>query len=163
MGQRTSTAFPHAQTQEQCSLQDSTCFFRAGTGEPGESHMHPRSRPARGGREGSWRSHRKVRSGRCGGRWVPGERRGSCRTLQHTSKSAKQKGKRRSYFKTTSSFTEKSLKEKAVPTRVMLAQCSRDVLRSRRKRAQPCPASNPQKPAMQVRLLWDEPVPRQPW
>lgn len=30
--------------------------------------------------------------------------------------------------------------------------------RSRRKRAQPCPAPNPQKPAVPVRLLWDEPA-----
>ena len=34
--------------------------------------------------------------------------------------------------------------------------------RSGRKRAQPCPASNPPKPAVQVGLLWDEPVPRKP-
>lgn len=47
---------------------------------------------------------------------MPGEHRGSCQALQHTSKSAKRKGKRWSYFKTTSSFIKKSLKEKAVPT-----------------------------------------------
>lgn len=106
---------------------DSTCFFRAGTEEPGESHMHSRSGPAQRGRAGSWRSHRSVCSAWRGGQWVPGEHRGGCRALQHTSKSAKRKGKRQSYFKTTSSFIEKSLKEKAVPTQVTLAWRSPDM------------------------------------
>lgn len=118
--QKISTAFPHARTQEQRALRDSTCFFGAGAGEPSESHMHPMSRPAWGDRPGSQRSHRRVRSAQQGGRWLLGEHRGGCQALQHTSKSAKQKGKRRSYFKTTSSFIEKSLKEKAVPMRVAL-------------------------------------------
>lgn len=96
-------AIPHARTQQQGALQDSTCVSGQ-TREPGGSRVDARSRPAPGGSAGSCRRHRGGYRAR---RVVP--------RSERASKSAKREGKRRSYFETTSSFTEESLKEKLSP------------------------------------------------
>lgn len=134
-----------------------TCFFRAGTREPGESHVCPRSCPARGDRAGSWRSHR--------GSALLGKEVGGCRQstgaaagLRSTLQSLQSEKGSTGVILSRLPLSQRSPRRRKLSPRGSCSAGDLRTYRSRRKRAQLCPATNPQKLAVLVRLLWDEPV-----